>query len=580
MHRSPDVFDYVVIGAGSAGCVLANRLSADPSVRVALIEAGPSDRQFPVNLKTSLPVGNIFLLPHARYNWQHGFQGGAAVNGRTIACPRGKLFGGCSSVNGSVYIRGHRLDYDEWAALGNAGWAYEDVLPVFRQHENRHAGATPFHAKGAGEFDVSRPNSPNVLSQAFVQAAVQAGHAHNEDFNGASQDGMGLYELNQRDGVRLSNSRAFLHPVLGRPNLTVFADTRVEKIELKGKRAVGVRIVKNDAGSERGELGERRLLSLAGAASEVVLAGGAVNSPQLLMLSGIGPGAHLRRWGIPVQLDLPGVGQNLQDHPTVFVSHANPSGESYALSGTSWPRMLASPFRYLFNRKGMLSSNAAEAGGFFRSLPGLDRPDVQMTFLVGLKGNARVIPRDHGFMVLVQLLRPAGRGHLELASADAAAKPVMHPNFLEDPADMATLVRGVREARRIFAGAALAPYSGGEIAPGPQVQTDAQLEAALREQVNTAYHPVGTCKMGPATDPLAVVDARLRVHGIEGLRVADASVMPNIVGGNTSAPATMIGERAAAFIQQDKQQQGQQHGQQRGLQRSQQNAPADTRLPA
>ena len=548
MHRSPDAFDYVVIGAGSAGCVIANRLSADPAVRVALIEAGPSDRQFPVNLKTSLPVGNIFLLPHARYNWQHGFQGGAAVNDRTIPCPRGKLFGGCSSVNGSVYIRGHRLDYDEWAALGNPGWRYEDVLPVFRQHENHHAGATPLHGTG-GEFDVSRPTSPNVLSEAFVDAAVQAGHGRAEDFNGPEQDGMGLYDLNQRHGVRLSNSRAFLHPVLGRPNLTVFADTLVEKIELKGQRAVGVRIVEKGEGDEHGE---RRLLS---ASAEVVLCGGAVNSPQLLMLSGIGPGAHLRRWGIPVQRDLAGVGQNLQDHPTVFVSHGNPSGESYALSSRSWPRMLASPFRYLFNRKGMLSSNAAEAGGFFRSLPGLDRPDVQMTFLVGLKGSARVIPRDHGFMVLVQLLRPVGRGHLELASADPAAKPVMHPNFLEDPADMATLVRGVREARRIFAGAALAPFSGGEIAPGPQLQTDAQLEAALRAQVNTAYHPVGTCKMGPATDPLAVVDARLRVYGIDGLRVADASVMPNIVGGNTSAPSTMIGERAAAFMQEDRREQ-------------------------
>jgi choline dehydrogenase len=547
MHRSPDVFDYVVIGAGSAGCVIANRLSADPAVRVALIEAGPSDRQFPVNVKTSLPVGNIFLLPHARYNWQHGFQGGAAVNDRAIPCPRGKLFGGCSSVNGSVYIRGHRLDYDEWAALGNPCWAYDDVLPVFRQHENHHGGATPLHGAG-GAFDVSRPTSPNVLSQAFVDSAVQAGHRRSDDFNGPEQDGMGLYDLNQRHGVRLSNSRAFLHPVLGRPNLTVFADTLVEKIELKGRRAVGVRIVQKGKDDEPGEHGRRRLLS---ASKEVVLSGGAVNSPQLLMLSGIGPGAHLRRWGIPVLADLPGVGQNLQDHPTVFVSHGNPSGESYALSARSWPRMLASPFRYLFNRKGMLSSNAAEAGGFFRSLPGLDRPDVQMTFLVGLKGSARVIPRDHGFMVLVQLLRPAARGHLELASADPAAKPVMHPNFLEDPADLATLVRGVREARRIFAGAALAPFSGEEIAPGPQVQTDAQLEAALRAQVNTAYHPVGTCKMGPASDPLAVVDARLRVHGIAGLRVADASVMPNIVGGNTSAPATMIGERAAAFMQEE-----------------------------
>jgi choline dehydrogenase-like flavoprotein len=528
-------FDYIVVGAGSAGCVIAGRLSAEPGARVALIEAGPDDRRFPVNLKTALPVGNLFLLPHARYNWNHSFTGGPGVNNRSIGCPRGKLFGGCSSVNGSVYIRGHRRDYDEWAALGNAGWSYDDVLPAYKRQERRRTGASAHHGAG-GELDVGLPQAPNPLSQAFVEAAMAVGHRRNDDFNGETQDGFGIYELNQRAGVRLSASRAFLHPALARPNLLVFADTLVERIRMRGRRAEGVDMIQR---------GRRIRLTATG---EVILAAGAVNSPHLLMLSGIGPRAHLARHGIAVVHDLPGVGRNLQDHPTVFLSCANPTGESYALSARSAARIALSPWRYLFARGGMLASNVAEAGGFLRTRAGLDRPDVQMTFLVGLKGTAGTMPRRHGFMVLVQLLRPVARGFLELASADPQARPVMHPRFLEERHDVETLIAGLREARRIFAAAPLARYRGDEIEPGREVVSDAALERAVRQQVGTAYHPVGTCRMGPETDPEAVVDPQLRVHGVQNLRVADASIMPNIVGGNTSAPSMMIGERLAAFL--------------------------------
>jgi choline dehydrogenase len=528
-------FDYIIVGAGAAGCVLANRLSADPAIRVALVEAGPSDRHFPVNWKTSIPIGNVFLLPHARYNWQHQFQGGAGVNDREVPCPRGRLFGGSTSVNGTVYIRGNALDYDDWQAKGNTGWSFRDVLPYFRKHENREAGANERHGSG-GELDVQPLRDTNPLSHAFVEAAKQAGHAHNTDFNGGEQDGFGLFELNQRNGLRLSSSRAFLHPVLQRPNLSVFADAMALRIVLDGRRAVGVAL------GQEGRAIELR------ANAEVVVCAGAVNSPQLLMLSGIGPAAMLRKHGIAVAHDLPGVGENLQDHPTVSVAMANPGAQSYAVTWRALPRLALAPWRYLFSRRGMLSSNAAEAGGFMRTLPGLDRPDVQFTFMVGMKESARTMPRRHGLMCHVGLLRPATRGRLELASADPRAKPVMHARFLEDPRDVETLVRGVKEARRILGMPAMARYTSAELAPGADVATDAQLEAYVRQYTNTTYHPVGTCKMGPASDPMSVVDAQLRVHGIDGLRVADASIIPDIIGGNTAAPSMMIGERAAAFI--------------------------------
>ncbi|MFA7394536.1 MAG: GMC family oxidoreductase N-terminal domain-containing protein [Pigmentiphaga sp.] len=470
-----------------------------------------------------------------RYNWHYRMEGGPGTQDRELPCPRGKLLGGCSSVNGTVYIRGHASDYDDWAALGNAGWSYADVLPAYLRHERRHGAASPLHGD-QGELHVQRPKANHALAHAFVAAATEAGHVRNDDFNGASQDGFGLYELNQRDGVRQSSSRAFLHPVLHRDNLTVLTDTRVERLLFSAARAEGVTVLQH---------GERRALR---ATREVILAGGTINSAHLLLLSGIGPQRQLRQFGIPVTRDLPGVGGNLQDHPTIFLAVEDPSGESYALSARSLPRVLLSPLSYLARRRGMLASNAAEAGGFLRTLPHLARPDIQMTLLVGLKDNARTIPRRHGYVLLVQLLRPLSRGSLELASADPLVAPRIQANFLEHAQDLETLARGLQAARRIVASPAMARYSGHEIEPGPQVSTSGDIEAAIRRQVLTAYHPVGTCKMGPASDPFAVVDPQLRVHGIDGLRVADASIMPTIIGGNTSAPAMMIGERCAEFI--------------------------------
>ncbi|MGE0232602.1 MAG: GMC family oxidoreductase, partial [Flavobacteriaceae bacterium] len=328
-------FDYIVIGAGSAGCVAANRLSADRQNRVALVEAGASDREFPLSFKTSLPIGNVLLLPDKRYNWDYEFTTDEATDGRTIGCPRGKLFGGCSSVNGTVYMRGHRADYDAWEAEGNRGWGYKEVLEAFKKHENWHDGVNPDYHGTGGELDVAALREPNPISRGFIEAAKQAGHPETRDFNGPEQDGFGLFALNQRGGARLNSSKAFLHPVLGRKNLTVLAETLVEKIIIEGGRAVGLRVRRNGAAEELR------------VSKEIILSGGTINSPHLLMLSGIGPKDELERHGIKVVKDLAGVGGNLQDHVTVSISNEDPSGHSFALTAKSFPRLAGQAAKYL-----------------------------------------------------------------------------------------------------------------------------------------------------------------------------------------------------------------------------------------
>jgi choline dehydrogenase len=535
MHAAQS-FNYIVVGGGSAGCIVANRLSKNPAVRVCLIEAGPSDRKFPTRLKVDTPIGNTTLLPHDKYNWKHSFTGGANLLDRIIPAPRGRILGGTSAVNGMIYIRGHRSDYDGWRDLGNPGWGYDDVLPFFRTHENHEAGADEFHGSG-GEMNVAPLRQLNPLCRAFVEAAAETQLRRNDDFNGVEQEGVGAYEVTQKNGERWTSARAFLPPaVTARSNLQIVTDALVTELRFDGNRAVGVTLRQGGATVSFDVTGE------------IVLCGGTINSPQLLMLSGVGPVAALAAHGIAVRRDLPGVGQNLQDHPTVNLVMTDPGRHSYALTPRSALPLALSVLQYALFRRGRLTSNAVETGGFVRTLPDLKQPDLQFILMPALKEMNRTIPRAHGFYLLSVLLRPQSRGEVALVSNDPAVRPKLIPNFLDADADLDCLTRGIRLGRKILAAPAFVAYRGEELLPGAAALSDQALRDYVRGAVYTSYHPVGTCKMGPSTDPLAVVDRTLRVRGVDGLRVVDASIMPVIVSGNTNAPAMMIGERGAAFI--------------------------------
>ena len=528
------MFDYVIVGGGSAGCVLAGRLSEDPAVRVCLLEAGPASEP----LSVRVPMGFAMLARTGGLNWAYQTEPQPGLAGRRGYQPRGKVLGGSSAINAMIYMRGHPADYDGWAAQGNPGWSWGEVLPAFLRAEHNERGAGPFHGTG-GPLNVADLRSPNPFVARFLAAAQQCGHRLNPDFNGPDPEGVGVFQVTQRGGERWSAARAYLGAARDRPNLRVIGGARATRVLFdEAGRACGVAY--RDGGGER----EVR------AAREVLLAAGAFGSPQLLMLSGIGPGEHLRALGIAVRVDQPGVGEGLQDHLDVTMVIDSPG--AHDLLGLSLPgvaRLLRAIGQWRRERRGLLTSNAGEAGGFIRSDPAEPIPDLQLHFVIGkLVDHGRRALLGHGFSCHVCLLRPRSRGTVRLASPDPAAAPRIDPRFLEDPDDARRLVRGFRLMREILHAPALAPWRGRELF-SDGARDDAQIEAFVRGHADTIYHPAGSCRMGPQARD--VVDARLRVKGVRGLRVVDASVMPTIVGGNTSAPTIMIAERAVDFLRED-----------------------------
>jgi choline dehydrogenase len=519
-----------VVGAGSAGCVLANRLSTNGKHRVLLLEAGDKDNSPLIHM----PNGVGVVIGGTKYNWMFNTEKEENLNGRELFWPRGKGLGGSSSINGMVYIRGHAADYDGWRQLGNVGWGYEEVLPYFKRSMNQERGEDEFHGVG-GPLNVKDGNSPMTMHKMFIDAGVAAGHAYNPDFNGADQEGVGPVQLTKIGNKRCSAAAGYLTPILDRPNLVVETGAHLTRIVVEEGRAVGVEYLHK--GKTKREDASR----------EVLLSAGAVQSPQLLKLSGIGPADELRQHNIECVLDLPGVGENLQDHLDVLVQHHCPD-ESLTMSKyAKWYRALFVGARYLLLGDGPGTDNALEAGAFLKSRPDLDFPDLQIHFIPAFMfDHGR--KRDEGAGVCMHIcqLRPESRGSILLKSGDPLDYPLIHANYLSAEGDVNVLIEGMKIARKIFLAEPLASILGEEHESSRNCQTQEELESFVKQNAETIYHPVGTCKMG--SDDLAVVDDQLKVRGIEGLRVVDASIMPTLVGGNTNAPVIMIAEKASDMI--------------------------------
>ena len=538
--------DFIIVGAGSAGCVLANRLSADPTNTVLLLEAGGDDRptkepgQFMSNLMIHVPVGYSQTLKDPKVNWLYPTEPDPGTGDRVHVWPRGKVLGGSSSINGLLYIRGQHADYDGWRQLGCEGWGWDDVRPYFLRAEHQERGAGEHHGVG-GPLNVSDVTTGHVVSDAVVEACVEAGIPRNPDVNGADQEGVCYYQLTVKNGQRGSAAVAYLHPVMSRANLRIETHALATRVIFEGKRAVGVEYMQN---------GERKV---ARAKREVILAGGAVNSPQLLQLSGVGPGALLAEHGIAVVADLPGVGENLQDHYVISTTYRLKAGVVSVNELTKGARFVGETLKYLFQRKGLLSLSAAHIAAFCKSRPDLSSPDIQFHILPATMDVEKLLNEQKmelegqpGLTIAPCQVRPESRGSIRIVSPDPSVYPAIAPNYLADPLDQEVAVAGLKWGRKIAAQPALAPYIDHEMMPGPDFQTDETLLAYARMSGSTIYHPVGTCQMGHG--PMAVVDPELRVRGVEGLRVVDASVMPRLVSGNTNAPTIMIAEKAADMV--------------------------------